>query len=232
MVCTGHRPALLRQYAPFAPAACRHVARSGRRLDRTPSRPKSSTSATTAAASPVAKARAARSPSSAAPCRAKWWWPNPPPAAAISTRRAPGGAASLAEAGAAALPALRRLRRLRAAAPGRARADRGQAARADGQPAPHRSRHAGDRAAGAGWPELGLSPQGPFLGAPGREEGQDPGRFSRTGPAFRRRSLGLLHRDPADRREGHRVGGTGRTRWTASAISRRSSSLPATMRSC
>lgn len=36
MVCTGHRPALLRQYAPFLPAACRHVARSGRRLDRTP----------------------------------------------------------------------------------------------------------------------------------------------------------------------------------------------------
>jgi len=36
MVGTGHRRALLRQYAPFLPAACRHVARSGRRLDRTP----------------------------------------------------------------------------------------------------------------------------------------------------------------------------------------------------
>jgi len=36
MVDTGHRRALLRQYAPFLPAACRHVARSGRRLDRTP----------------------------------------------------------------------------------------------------------------------------------------------------------------------------------------------------
>ncbi|KAG1166201.1 hypothetical protein G6F35_018328 [Rhizopus arrhizus] len=75
------------------------------------------------------------------------------------------------------MPALRHLRRLRAAASGRRPADRRQAARADGQPRAHRPCEAGHRAGAAGRRELGLPPQGPFLGAPGREEGQDPGRF-------------------------------------------------------
>ena len=61
------------------------------------------------------------------------------------------------------------------------------------------------RAAAAGRRRLGLSPQGPLLGAPRREEGQDARRLPRTGSALRRRPARMPHRDPADRHEDRRA---------------------------
>ena len=74
---------------------------------------------------------------------------------------------------------------------------------------------------------LGLSPQGPVLGAARGEEGQDPGRLPRDRSALRRRPARLPHGDPADRREDRRAGAAGRRHCRRAATSRRSSSSPA-----
>lgn len=128
----GLRRSHLRQYAPFLPAACRHVARTRNRLDRTPFQTAVTDLSHDGRGSPAATARAARSPSSAAPCRASWCAPNLPPVAGISMRPRPWGAGGIAAAGHPALPALWRLRRLCVAASGGIAADRGQTARTDG----------------------------------------------------------------------------------------------------
>ena len=107
-------------------------------------------------------------------------------------------------------------------------ADPRQAARAAGEPRAHRPRHAGVGAAAADRRRLGLSPQGPLLGAPRREEGQDAGRLPRTGSALRRRPVASA--TPSSRRsaiEGRRAGGAGRRHGRRAATSRRSNSSPA-----
>ena len=102
-------------------------------------------------------------------------------------------------AGRAALPALRRLRRLHDAAPARRRAGGDQAARARGRAlaprqGPARAGAAADRRAGLGLPAAGAA-----LGASRREEGHGAGRLPRAQVELRRRHPQL--RRPAAARQ-------------------------------
>ena len=99
----------------------------------------------------------------------------------------------------AALPALRRLRRLQDAAPRRRRAGRDQAARARGRAlasrqGPPRARPAADARA-----RLELPAARAALGAPRRQEGHGPGRLPRAQVELRRRDQEL--RRPAAPRQ-------------------------------
>ena len=87
----------------------------------------------------------------------------------------------------AALPALRRLRRLHAAARAPGAAGRGQAARARGRARAHRPRAPGASAAADRRPGVGLPVPRAAVGAPRREEGRRAGRLPRAQVELRRR---------------------------------------------